>query len=69
LLFGAAHWRTFVVDPFHTAVAQQLYAFAWGLAYVWLMERSRSLVAPIIAHGTGNFVEVGLIILFNAAWA
>lgn len=69
LLFGAAHWRTFVEDPFHTAIAQQLYAFAWGLSYVWLMERSRSLVAPIIAHGTGNFVEVGLIILLNAAWA
>ena len=69
LLFALAHWRTFVVDPIHQAVAQQAYAFLWGLTYVWLMERSRSLVAPIVAHGMGNFTEVGLIILLTAVWA
>jgi membrane protease YdiL (CAAX protease family) len=31
--------------------AQQLYAFAFGIVYAWLMERSRSLLAPMIAHG------------------
>lgn len=67
LLFAAAHWRSFVVSPFHLALAQQIYAVAWALIYVWLMERSRSLVAPIIAHGTGNAVEVGLVILWRAS--
>lgn len=69
LLFALAHWRTFLVDPIHQALAQQTYAFLWGLAYVWLMERSKSLLAPIVAHGMGNFTEVGLIILLTAAWA
>src|SRR3546814_20168318 len=57
LMFGLAHWKSFTVDPFYQAMAQQIYAFAWGLIYVWLMERSRSLFAPIVAHGMGNFPE------------
>lgn len=69
LLFALAHWKSFVVSPFHEALAQQIYAFIWGLTYVWLMERSRSLLAPIVAHGMGNFTEVGIIILLAAAWA
>ena len=68
LMFGLAHWQSFVVDPLHQAIAQQLYAFAWGLIYVWLMERSRSLLAPMIAHGLGNFTEVAIVIALNAAW-
>jgi membrane protease YdiL (CAAX protease family) len=65
-MFALAHWRSFVGAPFHLALAQQLYAFVWALIYVWLMERSRSLLAPMIAHGTGNAVEVGLVILWSA---
>lgn len=67
LLFGAAHWQSFIHDPLHTALAQQIYAFAWGLIYVWLMERSRSLLAPIIAHGAGNFTEIGLVMLWTVS--
>lgn len=69
LLFGLAHWQAFVMDPLHQAIAQQLYAFLWGLAYVWLMERSRSLLAPIVAHGVGNFTEIGIVILLGAIWS
>ncbi|HYC97590.1 CPBP family intramembrane glutamic endopeptidase [Brevundimonas sp.] len=61
LLFGIAHYDSFNHSPLHLAVAQQIYAFAWGLTYVWLMERSKSLVAPIVAHGVGNFVEVAAV--------
>lgn len=68
LMFGLAHWQTFVVDPLHLAIAQQIYAFAWGLVYVWLMERSRSLLAPMVAHGVGNFTEVAIIILLVELW-
>lgn len=69
LLFALAHWQSFVVDPLHQALAQQTYAFVWGLTYVWLMERSRSLLAPIVAHGMGNFTEVAIVIMLAAAWA
>lgn len=69
LMFGLAHWKSFTVDPFYQAMAQQIYALAWGLIYVWLMERSRSLLAPIVAHGLGNFTEVAIVIALNALWA
>jgi membrane protease YdiL (CAAX protease family) len=69
LLFGLAHWKSFTLDPFYQAMAQQIYAFAWGLLYVWLMERSRSLLAPMVAHGFGNFTEVGIVIALNALWS
>jgi membrane protease YdiL (CAAX protease family) len=67
LLFGLAHWQNFMVRPFYMAAAQQVYAFAWGIIYVWLMERSKSLVAPIIAHGLSDAVEVGLVMLMTVA--
>ena len=68
LLFGAAHYQSFLVNPLHLAVAQQIYAFVWGLTYVWLMERSRSLLAPIIAHGLSDAVEVGAVMALMVAW-
>ena len=68
LLFGVAHWRSFLHDPLHLAIAQQLYAFLFALIYVWLMERSRSLLAPMVAHGVGNTVEVAAVVLLARAW-
>jgi membrane protease YdiL (CAAX protease family) len=69
LMFGLAHYQSFMVDPFYAALAQQIYAFVWGLTYVWLMERSRSLLAPMIAHGMGNFTEVAIVVLWATALA
>ncbi len=68
LLFGLAHYDSFLHNPLNLALAQQIYAFAWGLAYVWLMERSRSLLAPMIAHGLGDAVEVGAVMVLMASW-
>ena len=68
LLFGLAHYDSFLHNPLNLALAQQIYAFAWGLAYVWLMERSRSLLAPMIAHGLSDAVEVGAVMLLMASW-
>ncbi len=69
VLFGLAHYESFIYHPLHMAIAQQLYAFAWGLIYVWLMERSQSLLAPIVAHGVGNFVEVAATMGLMHAWS
>lgn len=66
-LFGLAHYGSFFTAPLAMAIAQQVYAFVWGLVYVWLMERSDSLLAPIVAHGLGNFVEVALALVWLAA--
>ena len=69
VLFGLAHYTSFMVDPLPLAIAQQLYAFAFGLIYVWLMERSRSLLAPMIAHGVGDALEVAAVMWLQVAWA
>jgi membrane protease YdiL (CAAX protease family) len=69
LLFGLAHWQSFTVQPFYMAAAQQIYAFAWGIIYAWLMFRSKSLLAPIIAHGVSDFAEVGLVMIMAATMA
>lgn len=69
VLFGLAHYESFLADPLWMAIAQQLYAFVFGLVYVWLMERSRSLVAPMIAHGVGDALEVAAVMALQVAWA
>lgn len=69
LMFGLAHWQSFTVNPFYMAAAQQVYAFAWGIAYVWLMQRSNSLAAPTVAHGVSNALEVGLVMVMAATMA
>jgi membrane protease YdiL (CAAX protease family) len=33
------------------------------------MERSRSLLAPMIAHGMGNFTEVAIVVWWATALA
>jgi uncharacterized protein len=68
LLFSAAHVQSFLAGPLYQAVAQQLYAFGFGLIYVWLMERTRSLLAPMIAHGVGDMLEVGAIMVLSVVW-
>lgn len=68
VLFALAHYQSFLHAPLARAIIQQIYAFAWGLVYVWLMERTRSLVAPIVAHGVGNFVETAIAMALLAAW-
>lgn len=65
-LFAVVHWRSFIVSPLHLAIAQQSYAVIWGVVYAWLMQRSRSLLAPAIAHATGNAFEVALVIMWRA---
>ncbi|MDP3740643.1 MAG: CPBP family intramembrane metalloprotease [Hyphomonadaceae bacterium] len=67
LLFGLAHYDNFFHSPLSLAIAQQIYAFVWGLVYVWLMEKSNSLLAPTIAHGVGNAVEVGAVMSIAAS--
>lgn len=68
LLFGLVHYKSFIYSPLHLAISQLIYAFAFGLIYVWLMERSRSLLAPIIAHSLSDLLEIGLVILLIAVW-
>lgn len=68
VMFCAAHLQTFLVGPLYEAIVQQLCAFTFGLIYVWLMERSRSLLAPMIAHGVGDMLEAAAVMAMTAIW-
>lgn len=51
-----------------TAPFQLVYAFVFGLAYAHWYERSRSLVAPVIAHAAANVVKYALVFAMVATF-
>ncbi|HWA31466.1 MAG TPA: CPBP family intramembrane glutamic endopeptidase [Rhizomicrobium sp.] len=62
LLFALAHVQSFWMVSWQDALIQQLYAVTWGILYAYWLEKSQSIVAPIIAHNISD----GITILF---WA
>jgi uncharacterized protein len=65
-LFALAHASNFATDPWPVALGQQMYALARGILYVWLRERSGSLLAPIVTHSLSDFTETGLVFVLAA---
>lgn len=57
LLFALAHAENFATEAWPIALGQQVYAFAIGVVYAWMRERSGSLLAPIVLHSVSDFVE------------
>lgn len=66
VLFALMHISSFFSGNLIYAIGQQIYAFILGLIYAYFYEKSRSLVAPIIAHNVSNGVE--FLILFLLIW-
>jgi hypothetical protein len=69
VLSGGYDWRpanNFATDLWPVALGQQIYALALGILYVWLRERSGSLLAPIVTHSLSDFTETGLVFVFAA---
>ncbi|HWD29300.1 MAG TPA: CPBP family intramembrane glutamic endopeptidase [Rhizomicrobium sp.] len=58
LLFALAHIQTFWTAGWQAALFQQVYAFAWGVLYAYWLEKSKSIVAPVIAHNLGDGITV-----------
>lgn len=64
VIFALLHATSFSTRHWPEALGQQAYAFALGVLYAYWLEKSRSIVAPIIGHNMGDVVEY--LILF--AW-
>lgn len=64
LIFALLHINSFHTRPWPEALGQQCYAFALGVIYAYWLEKSNSVVAPIVGHNVSDVVEY--IILF--AW-
>ncbi len=65
-LFAALHATSFMSEPWPLALGQQLYAFALGVLYAYWLEKSRSVLAPIIGHNVSDGVEQALLFLWIA---
>jgi hypothetical protein len=64
VIFALLHASSFNTRAWPQALGQQLSAFALGILYAYWLEKSQSIVAPIIGHNVGDVVEY--LILF--AW-
>lgn len=64
VIFALLHANNFDTRHWPEALGQQCYAFALGVLYAYWLEKSKSVVAPIIGHNFSDLVEY--LILF--AW-
>ncbi|HEX3398350.1 MAG TPA: CPBP family intramembrane glutamic endopeptidase [Steroidobacteraceae bacterium] len=57
LIFALLHAGNFDTRNWPEALGQQLYALALGILYAYWLEKSKSVVAPIIGHNVSDVVE------------
>ena len=69
LIFALAHFGSFFSDPFWLASGQFLYAFALGVLYAYWLEKSKSVLAPIVGHNVSDGVEYALLFVMVWAWS
>jgi membrane protease YdiL (CAAX protease family) len=69
LIFALAHITSFGNEPWPVAFGQQLYAFALGVLYAYWLEKSKSVLAPIVGHNVSDVTEYALLFLMVAAWS
>lgn len=68
-LFALAHVSSFWTDPWWAALGQQFYAFALGILYAYWLEKSGSVLAPIVGHNVSDVTEYALLFLMVAVWS
>ena len=68
LIFALLHAANFSLRAWPQALGQQIYAFALGVLYAYWLEKSKSVVAPIIGHNVGDVVEYAILFLWVAAF-
>jgi uncharacterized protein len=66
LMFALLHAANFATRAWPLALGQQIYAFVLGVLYAYWLEKSRSIVAPIIGHNAGDVVEYLLLFAWVA---
>lgn len=67
-IFALAHLGSFFDSPWWLALAQQIYAFTLGVLYAYWLEKSGSVLAPIIGHNVSDGVAYALLFLMAAFW-
>ncbi len=68
LLFGAAHYAGGGASPWWQNAFQIVYAVMLGLIYGYWFERSRSILAPAIAHNATDLLATWLSFGLDVIW-
>jgi uncharacterized protein len=68
LMFALLHASSFNTRAWPQALGQQLYAFALGVLYAYWLEKSRSVVAPIVGHNVSDVVEYLILFTWLGVW-
>jgi hypothetical protein len=68
LLFGAAHYPGVTAAPWWQTAFQIVYAMVLGLIYGYWFERSRSLLAPAIAHNATDLLATWVSFGLGVVW-
>jgi hypothetical protein len=61
VIFALLHAANFDVRIWPIALGQQIYAFLLGVLYAYWLEKSKSVVAPIIGHNVSDGVEYAIL--------
>jgi hypothetical protein len=67
VIFALLHAVNFSVRAWPVALGQQAYAFALGVLYAYWLEKSKSVVAPIVGHNVSDVVEYAIMFVWVAA--
>jgi uncharacterized protein len=68
LIFALLHAESFDTEHWPLALGQQFYAFALGVLYAYWLEKSKSVVAPIVGHNFSDGVEYLILFLWVFAF-
>jgi hypothetical protein len=66
IMFALLHATNFNLRAWPLALGQQIYAFLLGVLYAYWLEKSQSIVAPIIGHNGGDGVEYAIVFAWVA---
>ena len=67
VIFALLHAVNFSLRAWPVALGQQVYAFALGVLYAYWLEKSKSIVAPIVGHNVSDVVEYAILFAWVAA--
>lgn len=65
LLFALLHATSFFTEKWYLAAVQQVYAFMLGVLYAYWLEKSKSVVAPIIGHNMSDGLENLIVVVWS----
>ncbi len=61
IIFALLHAANFDTRAWPLALGQQVYAFALGVLYAYWLEKSKSIVAPILGHNVSDVTEYAIL--------